>query len=148
MDDFALADIDDAQGVVFKFRNEQPVAERIKSHMIDPPFDFAKTYLGLQIERRRPRTLGLRRCTNQRQCHNLEKKESCGPQEFHHICLTVPAVGATAKWGREIAGALLFHWVALSRIFSPEVDTIFISCGATADRLGEQIFDHGIDLAL
>src|SRR3954453_8347059 len=78
MDDLAGIDIDDADRVVAKLGNEQPVTRGIKRQVIDPPGDIAERNLRFepeQVSLGRYGRLGYRHCT----CCTDE----CGHQVCH-----------------------------------------------------------------
>jgi hypothetical protein len=58
VDDFARGEIDDADGIVAELGNEQPIADRIDRHVVDPAAHIAQQYLcfqtqGLRLDRLR-----------------------------------------------------------------------------------------------
>ena len=53
MNDLAGREIDDNHGIIAQLRNEQPVANGIEGHVIDPAADVSERDLGLQAQRLR-----------------------------------------------------------------------------------------------
>jgi len=59
-DQFAVWEIDNSNGIIAQFGNEQALPLQINRHVVDPATDVAKRNLGFELQRSRVQGLGRR----------------------------------------------------------------------------------------